>query len=372
MAFGSDANTLTASADLTWNNTNKYFTLTNGAGSALIGINTAGYSYVTPSSGHFDVRGTPAYLRLTNATAGTQYAMFGHDGTNFTFYTYVGQMYLNSNQPGSVSGIYFLTRNLFRGGVDRIGNWGFGTASEFAATSKVHINLDDAATSTAGTILTISHNSSGTPTTGFGESIALNLESSTTADQSAAAISTLWIDATHATRKAALKLYAYDTAQRLGVTIQANGTTADVLIDSLIYGSMYADDINQAVVVSATGTYYEVPGSITGGTCNGFTFQSSKQLLCTIAGKYLVTWSMSLDAGNNDHIAGAVMVNSTVAANTENAAHTPGAGDQVPVGGSGIITLAVNDVVKFCVENESDTDDINVTHATLSILRVGA
>lgn len=137
-----------------------------------------------------------------------------------------------------------------------------------------------------------------------------------------------------------------------------------------VYGSMYADDIAQAVVVTDAEVYYEVGGSLSSGSCNGLTFQNSKELLCTIAGKYLVNWSMSLSAGNNDHIAGAVMVNSTAQDNTENAAHTPGAGDQVGLSGSGIITLAVNDVVKLCVENESDTDDIEVNHATLALLRV--
>ena len=101
------------------------------------------------------------------------------------------------------------------------------------------------------------------------------------------------------------------------------------------------------------------------------TFQNSKELLVTVAGKYLVTWSMSLSAGNNDHIEGAAMINSTVAASTENAAHTPGAGDQVGVSGSGILTLAVNDLLKLCVENETDTDDITVSHATLTAVRIG-
>ena len=120
------------------------------------------------------------------------------------------------------------------------------------------------------------------------------------------------------------------------------------------------------------GAYYEVGGGLTGGATNGLTFQNSKELLVGVAGTYLITWSMSLSAGNNDHLEGAVMINSAVAASTENAAHTPGSGDQIGVGGSGLVSLAVNDVIKLCVENETDTDDITVSHATLTAVRIGA
>lgn len=178
---------------------------------------------------------------------------------------------------------------------------------------------------------------------------------------------------THASYKARLSGYVWDIGgERQWLQVDTDGAASDVLINSLIYGSMYADDIAQAVVVAAAGTEYEVGGSLTGGSVNGFTFQNSKELLCTVAGNYLVNWSMSLSAGNNDHISGGVMINSTAQHNTENAAHTPGAGDQVGVAGTGVITLAVNDLVKLFVENESDTDDIEVNHANLALVRIGA
>lgn len=138
-------------------------------------------------------------------------------------------------------------------------------------------------------------------------------------------------------------------------------------------GSMYADDISQAVTVASAGVYYEVPGSITGGTCNGFTFQSSKQLLAAVAGTYEVNWSMSItSANNNENIAGAAMVNSTEAHNTEGSAQCINAGKPVCVSGHGLIALAINDVVKFCVENEDAAHNITVLHANMSIKRIGA
>lgn len=50
------------------------------------------------------------------------------------------------------------------------------------------------------------------------------LASSTTENQSAGRVYAVWSEATHATRKAALILTAYDTAEREGIRIGANGS----------------------------------------------------------------------------------------------------------------------------------------------------
>jgi hypothetical protein len=139
----------------------------------------------------------------------------------------------------------------------------------------------------------------------------------------------------------------------------------------LSYGSMGGDDLAIAVVVAAADTYYAVGTGLTVGLLNNFTFSAST-LTCLVAGNYKVDWSMALSAGNNDHLEGVVMVNSTVNHLTACSAHTPGNGDEIGVSGTGIITLAVNDVVKLAVENEIDADDITVHTASLSIVQVGA
>jgi hypothetical protein len=163
--------------------------------------------------------------------------------------------------------------------------------------------------------------------------------------------------------------------------LQANQTftgdntfSGDVIFSStgsgLSYGSMGGDDLAISVVVAAADVYYAVGTGLTVGLLNNFTFSAST-LTCLVAGNYLVNWSMSLSAGNNDHLEGIVMVNSTVNHLTACSAHTPGPGDEVGVSGTGIITLAVNDVVKLAVENEIDADDITVHAASLSIVQVG-
>jgi len=84
--------------------------------------------------------------------------------------------------------------------------------------------LVSAVTNVVSNVLTLTHDTSGTAANGFGASVALKLESSTTAAQDAALISALWNDATHATRKADLVLSAYDTAVREGLRIRGNGS----------------------------------------------------------------------------------------------------------------------------------------------------
>lgn len=150
------------------------------------------------------------------------------------------------------------------------------------------------------------------------------------------------------------------------------GATSGVLINKMLYGSMYGDDIAHTVTISSAGVYYAITAGLTGGESNGMTFQNNRELLVTVAGKYRVTWSMSLECGSaGQYVEGAVMVNSTAQINTVGASELPSANKKVNVAGSGILALAVNDVVKLCVENETGTNDIIVDHANIELLRIG-
>ena len=62
---------------------------------------------------------------------------------------------------------------------------------------------------------------------GFGTGLSWYAETATdTINQQQGLISTSWIDATNASRKAKMSLSAYDTAARLGIEIEASGTAA--------------------------------------------------------------------------------------------------------------------------------------------------
>jgi hypothetical protein len=139
-----------------------------------------------------------------------------------------------------------------------------------------------------------------------------------------------------------------------------------------IYGSMYVDDAAIAVTVSVGNTEYKVMSGASAGASNGFTFQNGRELLCSIAGIYLVTWGMSISSGtNNENLSGGVVINaSTWQHQTEGSSNQNNSNNAVHVSGSGIITLAVNDTVGLYVENESAAHNITVRHMTLSLLRI--
>lgn len=107
------------------------------------------------------------------------------------------------------------------GCLDATGRLGLGAS---APDSIIHATLDDAATNAASQLLTLSHNTSGTVANGFGSRVLWELESSTSADQSAAALDVVWAEKTHGSRAARVLLYAYDTAAREGLRIEASGS----------------------------------------------------------------------------------------------------------------------------------------------------
>lgn len=72
------------------------------------------------------------------------------------------------------------------------------------------------------------HKSSGTAAAGFGISNVWKLQSSTTASQTAASIDVSWNTATHASRKADIIFYAWDTAAREFMRGQGNGSAAAI------------------------------------------------------------------------------------------------------------------------------------------------
>lgn len=64
--------------------------------------------------------------------------------------------------------------------------------------------MTDGVTAAVTNVLVVGHNSSGTPAAGYGSRVLFELESSTTADQTAAALDVVWNDATHASRTSKL------------------------------------------------------------------------------------------------------------------------------------------------------------------------
>lgn len=150
-----------------------------------------------------------------------------------------------------------------------------------------------------------------------------------------------------------------------------NGSTWVPMAGSY-YGSMYDNGTTQAVVIASAGTWTAVDGGMTGGSSNAFTFQNSRELVCNIAGKYLATWTLgAMSAAGGDDIEASLMINGTAQANVTSKTYEGTASKEYLLAGTGILTLAANDIVKFALRNLTNGDDQTVDHANVTLLYVG-
>ncbi len=370
VAFWSGTNTLSSSANLIWDNTNNYLGIGGSPFANLTVIGSGGFFIASTVAASANKVATITTARYTSGLV----SMFSADISSTNHIV---------NYGGGLGGNYAATRTRFYTAadvnttvgsvamsIDSSQNVGIGIDP---ASYRLHVLLDNSTTAAVDTVACIGHNSTGTATTGFGARQLWQLKAADTASQNAAAIDVSWATATFASRKARLLGKLWDTAERTWLQVDTDGSTTDVLINSLIYGSFYMDDGAQAVTATLANTYYEVGGGMTTSLVNGMTFQNSKELLVTVAGTYQVDWSMSVSNSVSDNtVAGAVMVNTTEKHVTENATRAKENGITYSIGGTGIIALAVNDVVKLCVENETAAGStITVNHANLSVVRIG-
>jgi hypothetical protein len=96
----------------------------------------------------------------------------------------------------------------------------FGQIGRFGSWLDV---WDSSATTTVATVFGLRHSTSGTAAAGFGARLAFELESSTGSVRDAAALEALWVVATDASRRSALRLRAYHGATaQTGVEIEGD------------------------------------------------------------------------------------------------------------------------------------------------------
>ena len=141
----------------------------------------------------------------------------------------------------------------------------------------------------------------------------------------------------------------------------------------LAYGSMYGDDISETVTISSTDTWTEVNGgNLTAGQNNLTSLDSSYRIQVTNAGIYKIDWCMVVSTGAAaQYIEGTICVNATASPQAVGATESAVANKQYQIAGTCILDLAASDYISLCVENDTSTQDIIVTHANLSIVQVG-
>lgn len=125
-----------------------------------------------------------------------------------------------------------------------------GTATA-AAAGQAFVTYSDASTTSVPSVLVIGHNSSATPAAGFGSTTLWNLNSSTTDDTAAMQLNVTWVTATHASRAARAQIYAYDTAARECIRIEASGTAP--MIGFLGTAAVVRQTVGAAAPAGGTG-----------------------------------------------------------------------------------------------------------------------
>jgi len=256
------------------------------------------------------------------------------------------------------------------------GNFGIGKAPSVA----LDVLLNNATTAAVDAITTLTHNTTGTAAAGFGGSISLQLESSTTADQAAASIKWLWSTATHASRKAKMQLAVNDTAERLGLAIEADGAAADVYFEGgagsgFPYGGCYGNDINWTQASAAQNTWYIVSDADmtdSSGGLNLVTHDGSGKLTVTKAGRYRISYGATVGCSvANKLIQTTVAVNGTAV--NDGIQHViMNATANMVAASTAILSLAANDFVEFAIRTtDTGTPDISVEHLNITLVQVG-
>ncbi len=117
-----------------------------------------------------------------------------------------------------------------------------------AVSDALAMTLSSAATTGSTTTLTLTHNSSGTPTAGFGSNIQFRAKTSTTTSINCGQIEWVWADATHASRKSRAIHYVNDFGgAREAFRLEASGTAAMI-------GFLGASAVARTSLAAASGT----------------------------------------------------------------------------------------------------------------------
>jgi hypothetical protein len=117
------------------------------------------------------------------------------------------------------------SRTVNEGDIELTGGLNVGAAASGATEGQILATISTATTGGVVVHSALAARSTGTAADGFGGSLRLRLESSTTNDRDAGAINWSWTTAADASRKARLALFAFDnTTAREGLRIESNGS----------------------------------------------------------------------------------------------------------------------------------------------------
>jgi hypothetical protein len=198
----------------------------------------------------------------------------GTERVRFTTVNVVPRAAMDLGSASYIWGTYYGRNILLAGNADvnQLKVTGFTTQ-----TLPVGYLIDNtAATNVVRDVLQLETQSTGTAAAGLGAGLLFSIETATAGTvQSAAQIAASWIDATNVSRKAKLSLSAYDTAARLGLEIEADGSAAKIGLYGVATVTRATTGIAEAAFTeNVGGTAVNVDS-----TFGGYTLQQMAQAL---------------------------------------------------------------------------------------------
>ena len=141
-------------------------------------------------------------------------------------------------------------------------------------------------------------------------------------------------------------------------------------ITTASYADMYANNTTTSTSIITAGTFVALTTGMSNSIASGFTF-SNPILTCTVAGTYLIHWSMTVSSPNSSQqLLGGIMHNGTIMANGQSSSYFGNSGNSVNIGGTCIVSLSVNDTIRFAVTNTTQNNPVVTNYANLTITRL--
>ena len=134
------------------------------------------------------------------------------------------------------------------------------------------------------------------------------------------------------------------------------------------YSGMYQYEKSTQISIPSIGAFVIIPDMELEFE-RGFIFQNTQELLVTKSGKYKVDWNIAFNDGNNNIFEGAVFVNSTAQEQTIGLRKL-GSVDTGSMGGTGIILIAIGDIITLRIANMSNISNPEIDAANISLIRV--
>lgn len=137
------------------------------------------------------------------------------------------------------------------------------------------------------------------------------------------------------------------------------------------YGHMYAHNVTGTVVVASADVEYPVSGSFRAGLLSGFTFSNTMHLKPTTAGRYLATYSISVQSASaNQEIESSLMYNSVMQSGSTAHTEATGANKAHALSGSMIIDMTANSILGLAVANHTGGNNLIMEHGNLTVFLI--